>query len=72
MLEKEQRQEGVCQYCQLKGKIDQEIENIRKLSEESGDPDLVRQLEELEMMGSALKKKREDEKQHLSPSGSSG
>jgi len=57
----EQREEGVCQYCQLKGKIDQEIENIQKLFEESGDPDLPRQLEELEMMASALKKKREEE-----------
>ena len=61
VLVAEQREEGVCQYCQLKGKIDQEIENIQKLFEESGDPDLPRQLEELEMMASALKKKREEE-----------
>ena len=61
VLVKEQRQEGVCQYCQLKGKIEQEIDNIQKLFEESGDPDLPRQLEELEMMASALEKKREEE-----------
>ena len=58
---KEQRQGEVCQYCQLKGKIDQEMENIQKLFEESGDPDLPRQLEELEIMASALKKKKEEE-----------
>jgi len=61
VLEKEQRQEGCCQYCQLKGKIDQEIENMQKLFEESGDPDISRQLEELELMASALKKKRDEE-----------
>jgi len=61
VLVKEQRQEGVCQYCQLKGKIEQEIENIQKLFEESGDPDLPRQLEELKMMASALEKKKEEE-----------
>ena len=59
LLEKEHRKEEFCQYCQLKRKIELEIKNMQKLFEESGDPDIARQLEELETMSSELQKKRD-------------
>ena len=58
LLDKEHRKEGFCQYCQLSRKINQEIENMQKLYEESGDPDLARQLEELETMAKEIQNKR--------------
>eukprot|EP00092_Neocalanus_flemingeri_P015646 GFUD01016935.1.p1 GENE.GFUD01016935.1~~GFUD01016935.1.p1 ORF type:complete len:409 (-),score=87.94 GFUD01016935.1:7-1233(-) len=46
VLEKEQRKEGVCQYCQLRGKVDKDIKDRKH----SADEPLTRQLEELEIM----------------------
>ena len=61
VLEKEQRQERVCKYCQLKGKNDQEKENIKKYSDESGESTPATQLEQLELMGKALRGIQEDD-----------
>jgi hypothetical protein len=52
VLDKEQRTEGVCKYCQLKAKIDKEIENIKTQSVENTASSI--QLEELERMKEAL------------------
>jgi len=58
VLDKEQRTEGVCQYCKLKCKIDEEIQNIKLHSEDAAEnASTARQLEELEVMREALERK---------------
>jgi len=71
VLDKEQRTEGVCQYCKLKGKIDEEIANIKSHSENAS---TAKQLKELELMREALERKcvkveHDDEKMTKSQTG---
>jgi len=54
VLTRELKAGGICQYCQLKRKINEEIENVQALYEESGNPDLIRQLDELHAMATSL------------------
>ena len=59
-LVKTEEESSICQFCTLTSKIENEIENLRSISAKSSDPDVLRQLTELELMRETLQNKKEE------------